>query len=157
MKNTPINNQIVKKAIEDSGLPAVGKASIREIKGLINQIEEATGERYIRMEMGIPGLKPSKIAIEAEKKALSGVGVQYDSEVVYHNLKEEWDKQGLIEWSKTGNPRKIIFADEKDGKKKQDIWNYKDLQYPTYPTEKNFDLLKDIILASSNEDSFTPK
>ena len=66
---------------------------------------------------------------------------------------EEWDKQGLIEWSKTGNPRKIIFADEKDGKKKQDIWNYKDLQYPTYPTEKNLDLLKDIVSASSNKNS----
>ena len=65
----------------------------------------------------------------------------------------EWDKQGLIEWSKTGNPRKIIFADEKNGKKKQDIWDYKDLQYPTYPTEKNFDLLKNIVLASSNKDS----
>ena len=65
----------------------------------------------------------------------------------------EWDKQGLIEWSKTGNPRKIIFADEKNGKKKQDIWDYKDLQYPTYPTEKNLDLLKNIVLASSNKDS----
>jgi adenine-specific DNA-methyltransferase len=66
---------------------------------------------------------------------------------------EEWDKQGLIEWSKTGNPRKIIFADEKDGKKKQDIWNYKDSQKPYYPTEKNIKLLKDIILASSDKDS----
>ena len=65
----------------------------------------------------------------------------------------EWDKQGLIEWSKTGNPRKIIFADEKNGKKKQDIWDYKDLQYPTYPTEKKLDLLKNIVLASSNKDS----
>src|SRR3989338_5638923 len=34
---------------------------------------------------------------------------------------EEWDKQGLIEWSRTGVPRKKIFFDEKDGKKMQDI------------------------------------
>lgn len=33
---------------------------------------------------------------EAEKKALSGVGAQYDSEVVYHNIKEELLKQGVI-------------------------------------------------------------
>lgn len=66
---------------------------------------------------------------------------------------EEWDKKGLIEWSENGVPRKKIFVDERGGKKKQDIWEYKDLQYPTYPTEKNLDLLKDIILASSNEDS----
>lgn len=33
---------------------------------------------------------------EAEKKSLAGVGAQYDSEVVYHNVKEELVKQGVI-------------------------------------------------------------
>ncbi len=33
---------------------------------------------------------------EAEKKALSGVGAQYDSDVVYHNLKKQWEDQGVI-------------------------------------------------------------
>jgi len=66
---------------------------------------------------------------------------------------EQWDKDGLIEWSKTGNPRKIIFADEKEGKRVQDIWEYKDPQYPTYPTEKNQDILDLIIKTSSNEGS----
>lgn len=66
---------------------------------------------------------------------------------------EELDKQGLIEWSSNGVPRKIIYADEKDGKKMQDIWEFKDPQYPNYPTEKNLDLLKCIINASSNIDS----
>ena len=33
---------------------------------------------------------------EAERKFLAGVGAQYDSEVVYHNLKEEIAKQGVI-------------------------------------------------------------
>lgn len=62
------------------------------------------------------------------------------------------DKQGLIEWSSTGNPRKIIYADEilAKGKKRQDIWEFKDPPYPTYPTEKNLEMLKMIIEASSN-------
>jgi adenine-specific DNA-methyltransferase len=64
---------------------------------------------------------------------------------------EELDSEGLIEWSSSGNPRKIIYADERDGKKMQDIWEFKDYQYPVYPTEKNIDLLRTIILASSNE------
>lgn len=63
---------------------------------------------------------------------------------------ELWDKQGLIEWSINGVPRKKIFANERTDKKMQDIWNYKDPQYPKYPTEKNLDLLKTIIKASSN-------
>jgi Fe-S cluster assembly protein SufB len=33
---------------------------------------------------------------EAEQKALSGVGAQFDSDVVYHNLKKEWNEQGVI-------------------------------------------------------------
>ena len=33
---------------------------------------------------------------EAEKKSLAGVGAQYDSEVVYHSIKEELIKQGVI-------------------------------------------------------------
>jgi Fe-S cluster assembly protein SufB len=33
---------------------------------------------------------------EAERKYLAGVGAQYESEVVYHSLKEEWVKQGVI-------------------------------------------------------------
>ncbi|WKZ57542.1 MAG: Fe-S cluster assembly protein SufB [Bdellovibrionota bacterium] len=33
---------------------------------------------------------------EAEKKFLAGVGAQYESEVVYHSLKKEWEEQGVI-------------------------------------------------------------
>ncbi len=33
---------------------------------------------------------------EAERKFLAGVGAQYDSEVVYHNIREELEKQGVI-------------------------------------------------------------
>lgn len=64
---------------------------------------------------------------------------------------EEWDNQGVVEWSSNGVPRKKIFADERDGKKMQDIWEFKDPQYPDYPTEKNLGLLKFIVGTSSNE------
>lgn len=33
---------------------------------------------------------------EAEKKSLAGVGAQYDSEVVYHNIQENLTKQGVV-------------------------------------------------------------
>jgi len=33
---------------------------------------------------------------EAEQKILAGVGAQYESEMVYHSLKQEWDEQGVI-------------------------------------------------------------
>lgn len=67
---------------------------------------------------------------------------------------EQLDRQGLIEWSRNGNPRKKIYADEYIKKKtyRQDIWEFKDPQYPSYPTEKNLDMLKVIIEASSNRE-----
>ena len=33
---------------------------------------------------------------EAERKILAGVGAQYESEMVYHSLREEWEEQGVI-------------------------------------------------------------
>ncbi len=33
---------------------------------------------------------------EAERKFLAGVGAQYESEAIYHSLKEEWEKMGVI-------------------------------------------------------------
>ncbi|MDY6774589.1 MAG: Fe-S cluster assembly protein SufB [Halobacteria archaeon] len=33
---------------------------------------------------------------EAEQKALGGVGAQYESEVVYQNMKEQWESKGVV-------------------------------------------------------------
>ncbi len=66
---------------------------------------------------------------------------------------EKLDSSGEIEWSKTGNPRRKIFADSQPGKKMQDIWDFKDPPYPLYPTEKNASMLVQIISASSNKGS----
>ena len=33
---------------------------------------------------------------EAERSVLAGVGAQYESEMVYHSLREEWEEQGVI-------------------------------------------------------------
>jgi aspartate/methionine/tyrosine aminotransferase len=93
MKNTPIDYNTVKQKIEESGLPSAGKASIREIKKLVDNIEEATGEKFVRMEMGIPGLPAPKIATEAEKKALdSGIASIYPDIHGIPPLKEEISK-----------------------------------------------------------------
>ncbi len=63
------------------------------------------------------------------------------------------DEEGLIEWSSTGNPRKIIYADQANGKKIQDVWDFKDpgANKEHYPTEKNEALLERIIENSSRK------
>ncbi len=78
MNVTPIDFEIVKQKIAESKLPNVGRASIREIKKLINQIENASGKKFIRMEMGIPGIPASKWGVDAQIEALKkGVAAIY--------------------------------------------------------------------------------
>lgn len=77
-RHTPIDADIVTRAMESSGIPSLSLASIREIKKLIDGIEAESGQRYIRMEMGIPGLPPNQIAVNAQIEALkNGVAAIY--------------------------------------------------------------------------------
>ncbi len=88
--NTPIDYNIVKQKIEESKLPCIGKASIREIRSLINEIEKASGKKFIRMEMGVPGLPASVIGINAEIEALKkGVANAYPEIEGITELKRE--------------------------------------------------------------------
>ena len=90
MKDTPINSEIVSQKIKESNLENVGKATIREIKKLIDEIEKATGEKFIRMEMGIPGLPSAKVGVEAEINALQkGVANTYPDIQGIPELKNE--------------------------------------------------------------------
>ncbi len=91
MRNdTPIPAAVVNKYVKQMNLENVGKASIREIKRLVDLVEADTGQRYIRMEMGIPGLKPPEIGVEAEKNALDkGVAAIYPDIDGMSGLKKE--------------------------------------------------------------------
>ncbi len=87
---TPIDRTIVKNEITASGPESVGLASIRELNRIVNNIEAASGERFIRMEMGVPGLDPPKIAVDAEIEALKkGVGSKYPPFDGIPELKQE--------------------------------------------------------------------
>jgi aspartate/methionine/tyrosine aminotransferase len=78
MKNTPVKQEIVQKVIAESGLKSVGNASIREIVKIVSQIEAASGVKFIRMEMGVPGLDSPQIGVQAEIEALrNGVASIY--------------------------------------------------------------------------------
>ena len=90
MKDTPINYNVVKIKFEESNLSSISKASIREIKKLVDEIERATGEKYIRMEMGIPGLPPAQVGVDAEIAALKrGVASIYPDIQGIPELKKE--------------------------------------------------------------------
>ncbi len=69
---------------------------------------------------------------------------------------EEFDRQGDIHWSKNGNPRRKVYWSADKKRKLTDYWEqYRDahhqsVQITGYPTEKNLDMLKTIVAASSD-------
>jgi aspartate/methionine/tyrosine aminotransferase len=90
MGNTPVDFNIVSSRIKSSGLTNLGTASIREIVKLVNQIEQESGIKFVRMEMGVPGLLPPSIGTEAEIEALkNGVAAVYPNIEGVLSLKEE--------------------------------------------------------------------
>lgn len=93
MKNTPIAKQIVDKVVANSGINNLGTASIREIKKLINLIEDESRTTFIRMEMGIPGIPASEIGINAQIEALkNGCASVYPDIDGIPELKSEMSK-----------------------------------------------------------------
>jgi aspartate/methionine/tyrosine aminotransferase len=86
----PISSEIIRSLTNSIGNPKPGASSIREIVHLINIIEENTGVKFVRMEMGVPGLEAPSIGIEAEIAALkSGVASGYPDISGIEPLKNE--------------------------------------------------------------------
>jgi adenine-specific DNA-methyltransferase len=112
--------------------------------------KDKDGRRYTTVPIHAPGETENGKSNQPFKGMLPPVGRHWRTDV---DTLEQWDKEGLIEWSSTGNPRKKLYADEREGMRVQDIWEFKDPQYPDYPTEKNADLLDLIVKTSSNENS----
>lgn len=125
------------------------KYSDKDIEKLFPK-RDKQGRRYTTVPIHAPGETENGNSNKPFKGIMPPPGRHWRTDIT---TLEKWDNNGLIEWSPTGNPRKIIFADEREGKRVQDIWEYKDPQYPTYPTEKNAELLDLIIRTSSNENS----
>jgi adenine-specific DNA-methyltransferase len=116
-------------------------------------IEEGTGRRYKRVPIHAPGTRNGETG-----KTWRGMLPPEGKHWQFTPAKlDELDSKGEIYWSGNGNPRKKVYLDQSDGIALQDIWldyldaNNQNTQTTGYPTEKNIDLLKRIILASSNK------
>lgn len=116
-------------------------------------VEEKTGRRYKKVPIHAPG-KRNGATGQPWRGMLPPPGKhwQYTPETL-----DEMDARGEIYWSVTGNPRRKVYLDDSKGIPVQDIWlDFKDahnqnIKITGYPTEKNPEMLKRIILASSNK------
>jgi adenine-specific DNA-methyltransferase len=123
--------------------------SEEEIARLFTKID-TQGKRYTTNPLHAPGETKNGPTGQKWKDISPPAGRhwRYDPAVL-----DELDKNGLIEWSKNGVPRKMIYADDCEAKRIQDIWEFKDPQHTLYPTQKNLEMLELIIRTSSDVDS----
>lgn len=120
-----------------------------------NHIEKSTGRRYKLVPIHAQGVRHGSTGGEWRgMMPPPGKHWQFTPEKL-----DEFDRRGEIYWSPTGNPRRKLYFDTvSKGVPMQDIWvGFRDaINQMTiitgYPTEKNIDMLKLIVAASSNKD-----
>lgn len=115
--------------------------------------EEETGRKYMLVPLHAPGERDGETG-----EPWNSIDPPEGKHWTYPPEKlEEMDENGKIVWSKNGNPRKKVYYDNREGVPVTDMWTdvrdyYNQQQAITgYPTEKNVDLLKRIVDASSEE------
>ena len=90
MQNNIIDQQLLENKLAESAIYDMQEASIRDVVKVANLLEKASGYPFIRMEMGVPGLSPSRIGTEAEIEALKlGVAQFYPMLEGHPSLSEE--------------------------------------------------------------------
>ena len=116
--------------------------------------EVKTGRRYKKVPIHAPGIRNGETG-EPWRGMLPPPGKHWQ----YTPQKLDMlDSEGKIYWSQNGNPRRKVYLDENPGVSVQDIWlDYRDahnqnIRITGYPTEKNPEVLKRLIEASSNPD-----
>lgn len=114
--------------------------------------EESTGRQYMKVPLHAPGVRGGETG-KPWRGMMPPPGKHWQFPPATLDL---MDARGEIYWSPSGNPRRKIYLDESDGIPVQDIWldikdaHNQNIHITGYPTEKNPDLLKRIIAASSN-------
>jgi adenine-specific DNA-methyltransferase len=114
-------------------------------------VEAETGRRFMKVPLHAPGVRRGETG-KPWRGMLPPAGKHWQYTPSRLN---EMDARGEIFWSTSGNPRRKVYLDENPGVGVQDIWmNFRDaynqnIKITGYPTEKNPDLLRRIIEASS--------
>ena len=82
--NIPFEPSVLDSALERMDIADIAQATIRQSGDIARLMEQATGTEFIHLEMGVPGLPPEHIGVEAECEALHrGVASQYPHCLLY--------------------------------------------------------------------------
>lgn len=86
----PFDKDMVAEVLHGMRITNVGDATIRQTVAIAEELERRTGEKFIHLEMGSPGLPANHIGIDAQKAALDkGVASAYPNIAGITPLKEQ--------------------------------------------------------------------
>ncbi|MBR1804555.1 MAG: pyridoxal phosphate-dependent aminotransferase, partial [Muribaculaceae bacterium] len=66
----PIAKEVLDGILSRMDIADVSKATIRQSVAVTNALEDVSGEKFVHLEIGVPGLRPSHIGVDAQKAAL---------------------------------------------------------------------------------------
>lgn len=114
-------------------------------------VEESTGRRYKKVPCHLPGIRNGETGL-----LWRGKPPPPGKHWVHSPARlDEMDSKGEIYWSPSGNPRRKLYLDQSGGKRQSNLWTeFRDTQNQNaevtgYPTEKNLEMLRMIVRASS--------
>ena len=86
----PIDKSAYDALLGQMGIADISRATIRQSGAIARALEAQSQIEFLHLEMGIPGLPPEKIGVEAEKRALdAGVASQYPNICGIPELKQQ--------------------------------------------------------------------
>lgn len=86
----PIDKSLIASQLGQMGIPDISRATIRQSGAIARALESQSQIEFLHLEMGVPGLPPEKVGVEAEKTALdAGVASQYPNICGIPELKQQ--------------------------------------------------------------------
>ena len=87
--NVPFDRSVLRTALERMDIADIAQATIRQSGDIARMMERDTQTEFLHLEMGVPGLPPERVGVEAECAALrAGVASQYPNMFGIPELKE---------------------------------------------------------------------
>lgn len=80
----PIAKEVLDDILLQMDLADVSQATIRQSVAVTNEMERISGEKFVHLEIGVPGLRPSHIGVDAQKAALD-----HNVAAIYPNIAGE--------------------------------------------------------------------
>ena len=76
--NLPIAKEVVKNLLAEKDIANVARSTIRQQVAITTGLEKLSGEKFVHLEIGVPGIPASKVGTDAQKRAIdNGVATIY--------------------------------------------------------------------------------